>query len=66
VKCNRYLSGNVAEYRRGLIRKIGQELVDMIEADQETRNYSSTDLQRITEIYRKRKRIHEKIMKKNQ
>lgn len=66
VKCNRYLSGNVAEYRRGLIRKIGQELVDMIEADQETRNYSSADLQRITEIYRKRKRIHEKIMKKNQ
>ena len=66
VKCNRYLSGNVAEYRKGLIKKIGQDLVDTIEADQETRNYSSADLQRITEIYRRRKRIHEKIMKKNQ
>ena len=66
VKCNRYLSGNVAEYRKGLIRKIGLELVEMIEADQESRNYSIEDLQRITQIYRKRKRIHEAIRQKLQ
>lgn len=66
VKCNRFLSGNVAEYRKGLIRKIGLDLVEKIEADQETRNYSVEDLQRITQIYRKRKRIHEAIRAKMQ
>ena len=66
VKCNRFLSGNVAEYRRGLIKKIGLDLVEKIEADQDSRNYTSEDLQRITQIYRKRKKIHEQIMKKKQ
>ena len=66
VKCNRYLSGNVAEYRKGLIRKIGEDLVQQVEADNTERKYSSEDLQRITAIYRKRKRIHERIMKKKQ
>jgi endogenous inhibitor of DNA gyrase (YacG/DUF329 family) len=63
VKCNRFLSGNVAEYRKRLIKKIGQDLVDKIEADQDSRNYSIEDLQRITLIYRKRKRIHSAIRK---
>ena len=63
VKCNRFLNGNVAEYRKGLIRKIGQDLVDLIEQDQEQRNYSIEDLQRITQIYRKRKRVHADIRK---
>jgi endogenous inhibitor of DNA gyrase (YacG/DUF329 family) len=61
VKCNRFLSGNVAEYRKGLIRKIGLDLVEKIEADQGSRNYSIEDLQRITNIYRKRKKLHGKI-----
>jgi hypothetical protein len=46
-----------------LIKKIGQDLVDKIEADQDSRNYSIEDLQRITLIYRKRKRIHADIRK---
>ena len=66
VKCNRFLSGNVAEYRKGLVRKIGQDLVELIEQDQESRNYSVDDLKRITQIYRKRKRIHEKISERMQ
>ena len=66
VKCNRFLSGNVAEYRKELVRKIGMELVEAVEADQYSRNYTIEELQRITQIYRKRKKIHEKIMKKKQ
>ena len=66
VKCNRFLNGNVAEYRKGLIRKIGLDLVEMIESDQDTRNYSADDLKRITKIYRKRKRIHERISERMQ
>jgi hypothetical protein len=31
VKCNRYLSGNVVEYRKGLIARIGSERVEQIE-----------------------------------
>ena len=64
VKCNRYLSGNVAEYRKQLIKKIGQELVDKVESDNQERKYSIEELQRITAMYRKRKRIHEKISNK--
>lgn len=66
VKCNRFLNGNVAEYRKGLIRKIGLDLVEIIESDQDTRNYSADDLKRITQIYRKRKRIHERISQRMQ
>lgn len=66
VKCNRFLSGNVAEYRKELVRKIGVELVEAVEADQHSRSYTIEELQRITQIYRTRKKIHEKIMKKKQ
>lgn len=66
VKCNRFLSGNVAEYRKELVRKIGVKLVEAVEADQHSRSYTIEELQRITQIYRKRKKIHEKIMKKKQ
>jgi len=54
VKCNRYLSGNVAEYRIGLIRKIGIKKVEMLEAMTESKNYSIDDLKRIKNIFKKR------------
>lgn len=63
VHCNRYLSGSSADYRINLIRRIGQDLVDRIESDNTERKWSIEQLQRITAIYRKRKRIHEKINK---
>ena len=50
-RCNRYLSGNVADYRTGLIERIGQSALDELEADQTSRNYTIDDLKNIKAIY---------------
>ena len=48
---NRYLSGNVAEYRIGLIARIGQDSVDALESDQTQRKYSRDELVSIKNEY---------------
>lgn len=54
--CNRYLSGNAVEYRKGLIARIGQETVEALECDQEPRKYSKDDLINLADYYRQRAR----------
>lgn len=54
VRCNRYLSGNVAEYRKGLITKIGNYKVEQLDFDDKPRQYSIDDLKRIKNIFTKR------------
>lgn len=49
---NRYLSGNVAEYRLGLIQRIGLTAVEALEADQAPRRYTIDDLKAIKAEYR--------------
>lgn len=53
---NRYLSGNAAEYRVGLIQRIGLEAVEALEADQTTRHYTIDDLIEIKRKYRAKAR----------
>lgn len=53
---NRYLSGNVAEYRLGLIQRIGLVAVEALEADQAPRRYTIEDLQAIKALYRQKLR----------
>ncbi|MFK3945641.1 recombination protein NinG [Pseudomonas fulva] len=53
---NRYLSGNVAEYRLGLIQRIGLAAVEALEADQAPRRYTIEDLQAIKALYRQKLR----------
>lgn len=53
---NRYLSGNAVDYRIGLIKRIGLEEVERLEADQEPRPYTVDDLQRIAKGYRAKTR----------
>jgi hypothetical protein len=57
VKCNRFLSGNVAEYRKGLINKIGIEKVDALEAMNAVENIGKKEeyLIRIKKIFTKKK-----------
>jgi len=64
VKCNRHLSGNVVEFRINLIRRIGEDKVQQLEADSSIRNFDVHYLQRITEVFRKRLRIEKKIANK--
>ena len=60
-KCNKYKSGNVAEYRIKLIRKIGGARLETLECDQIQRKYTVPDLQRIKIIFTtKSKRLKSK------
>lgn len=50
-RCNRYLSGNVAAYRVGLVRRIGLDVVLALEEDQEPRKYTVEELKAIKKHY---------------
>lgn len=64
-KCNRYLSGNVANMRIGIAWRYGQQRLDIVEQDNESKHYTITDLQRIIQIFKKkRKKIEKKLYKK--
>jgi len=54
VKCNRYLSGNVVEYRKELVKKIGKDKLDQLEQDDEYRKFDIEYLKRIKRIFRKK------------
>ena len=49
---NRFLSGNVVDYRINLIKRIGLEAVEALESDQSERHYTIEDLQDIKAKYR--------------
>lgn len=50
--CNNHLSGNIIEYRKGLLQRIGAELVDWLEGDHPARHYTIEELQALTAHYR--------------
>lgn len=54
--CNTHLSGNLIEYRKGLIEKIGLSEVDRLECDQGEGKWSVEELQAMKKDYRKRVR----------
>lgn len=56
--CNNYLSGNLANYRINLIKKLGLEKVEEIEANQERGNYTVEYLQRLIKVFRKKIKLY--------
>ena len=66
VKCNRDLSGNIVQYRKGLILRYGVKYVEAIEADQRPRKYQIDDLKRIARIFRRRTRHYKKLLKQRE
>ncbi len=50
--CNRHLAGNHVEYRKGLLARIGQRALELIEADTTTRKYTREGLIDIARHYR--------------
>ena len=59
--CNTYLSGNLLLFRRELINRIGQEMVDWLEGPHHARKYSIDELKNIAKEYKiKRKLLLEK------
>ena len=51
-RCNRDLSGNHSEYRKGLIERIGLGNVEWLEANQTPRKFSITELKELILIYK--------------
>tara|TARA_R110000772_G_scaffold163334_1_gene274530 strand:+ start:516 stop:1097 length:582 start_codon:yes stop_codon:yes gene_type:complete len=60
-KCNRYLSGNIVEYRKRLIINIGLERVDKLENNNDTVKHDITYLRRIKQIFKAKLRIKKKL-----
>ena len=58
--CNTYLSGNLIDYRKGLIVRYGQWIVDYLDSHHDLKKYSIDDLKRIKRIFNKRARFYEK------
>ncbi len=54
VKCNRYLGGNVAALRVGLIDRIGVAKIEALEANNEVRKFDIVYLIRIKKIFTKK------------
>lgn len=50
--CNRHLAGNHVAYRAGLIERIGERAVDLIEADNTLRKYSREGLEEMARHYK--------------
>ena len=51
IPCNRFQEGNKLEYRRFMLEKYGQEVIDELERLHHTRNYSLIDLQGLLLYY---------------
>ncbi|MGA0401581.1 MAG: recombination protein NinG [bacterium] len=64
VKCNRYLGGNIVEYRKRLIDRCSLEIVEALEQDDRPRNYKIHDLKRIIESCKKRTKQKKKWRQK--
>ena len=52
--CNNHLSGNQAQYRLGLIERIGQDRVDWLEGPHEHKRYRIADLQELQACYKEK------------
>ena len=53
-QCNRYKSGNAADYRIGLIARVGLAAVEALEADQTAKKHTIPELQEIIIEYNRK------------
>lgn len=51
-QCNRYGAGRAVDYRIGLVKRIGLQAVEALEADQEPRKWSIAELKAIRDEFR--------------
>lgn len=58
--CNTHLSGNIALYRKNLVRLIGPDKVEWLEGPHEPKHFSVDDLKAIRDTYRSKAKELEK------
>ena len=61
--CNSFLSGNIVEYRKGLIDRIGLEKVEALENNNDIRRFDIDYYKRIKSIFTRKLRIKKKLNK---
>ena len=49
--CNTHLSGNAVLFRKGLVRKLGIEIVEWLEGHHQAKHYATEDLKHIKKTY---------------
>ena len=59
--CNTYLHGNLIEYRKHLINRIGLCKVEWLEGKHEPKHYTKEELRGLKEVYRLKIKNYEKI-----
>lgn len=64
TRCNRQLSGNAVEYRIRLIKRIGHQRVERLEAENTPRKFDIAYLKRVKAIFTRRARHYEKLRKR--
>lgn len=52
--CNSFLSGNIANYERGIIKRFGQARLDWLDGYHEEKKYNYNDLMRMRKIFNKK------------
>ncbi|MBP1616143.1 MAG: putative recombination protein [Bacteroidetes bacterium] len=63
-KCNRFMEGNIQNYRKGLIAKYGEQKVILLEAKQGiTRKYSDFEYEQLIKYY---KALNKKLKKEKE
>ena len=50
--CNNHLSGNIVEYRKGLLAKIGPDRLEWLEGHHEPKKYTIDEIKQLTAHYR--------------
>ena len=60
-QCNSSKSGNIVEYRKELVERIGLAGVVALENNSETRKYSINYLRRLARIFRRRARYYRRL-----
>ena len=50
--CNNHLSGNIIEYRKGLLKRIGPDKLDWLEGQHEAKHYTLDDIKSIRAEYK--------------
>lgn len=62
AQCNLHKSGNIAEYRPRLIKKIGSENVDWLESQPKSKKFTREYLERFKRVMGRRKKRLEKLL----
>jgi len=61
VRCNRYLSGNIVEYRKSLITRIGIAKVEALETNNEARRFDIDYYRRVKAIFSRKLKLKKRL-----